>query len=268
MPFTNVSLTILNSCPLTENETVVACLKCLASGTYQGQNEFPPQNVKHSTLARATNQRTNHIQYKPKVMSKPKNWPEPFPYLRAPLHAKSLSSEQVQALRRRPSNDVPTVAAGSAESQTPCSLVKIQAINDATHPAHGQFGLFAARDLKAGTLIMPYLGRVHAGSASSSESDYDLWLDREADVAVDAAEEGNEGRFVNDYRGIKDRPNAEFATVWCERWGQLCVGVWVLKTGKKKDKGKGGIKKGEEILVSYGKGFWGERKTEEEQETL
>jgi hypothetical protein len=39
------------------------------------------------------------------------------------------------------------------------------------------------------------------------------------------------------------------------------VGVWVLGGGKKR---KGvGIKKGEEILVSYGKGFWGERKTEE-----
>lgn len=39
------------------------------------------------------------------------------------------------------------------------------------------------------------------------------------------------------------------------------MGVWVLGGGKKK---KGvGIKKGEEILVSYGKGFWGERKAEE-----
>jgi hypothetical protein len=39
------------------------------------------------------------------------------------------------------------------------------------------------------------------------------------------------------------------------------VGVWVLGGGKKK---KGvGIKKGEEILVSYGKGFWGERRADE-----
>lgn len=81
------------------------------------------------------------------------------------------------------------------------------------------------------------------------------------DAAVDAASEGNEGRFVNDFRGVGDRANAEFRTVWCERWGEHCVGVWVLGGGKKR---KGvGIKKGEEILVSYGKGFWGERKAEE-----
>lgn len=35
------------------------------------------------------------------------------------------------------------------------------------------------------------------------------------------------------------------------------MGVWVLPAGKS-GKGKG-IKKGDEILVSYGRGFWGAR---------
>lgn len=95
---------------------------------------------------------------------------------------------------------------------------------------------------------------------SLEESDYDLWIDKEADVAVDAAGEGNEGRFVNDYRGVRERSNAVFGMGWCERWGEVCVGVWVSgKEGRMKNGKKDGIRKGEEILVSYGKGFWEER---------
>lgn len=114
--------------------------------------------------------------------------------------------------------------------------------------------------------MLAYLGRVHTSASTDPASDYDIWLDHEADVAVDAAREGNEARFVNDFRGVAERANAEFRTVWCERWGQLCVGVWVIGGGGKKKgggvAGGGGIKKGEEILVSYGKGFWDGRKQE------
>ena len=53
-------------------------------------------------------------------------------------------------------------------------------------------------------------------------------------------------------------PNAEFRDVWDERGGrgsggERGVGVWVLRRGK----GRKGIRRGEEVLVSYGKGFWG-----------
>ncbi|PNY28086.1 Uncharacterized protein TCAP_01995 [Tolypocladium capitatum] len=188
-------------------------------------------------------------------MSKPKNWPDSFPYLKSPLHARDLTPEQLQALRTPPAS---VAVIHAASTLTPSPNVKIQPIRDASHPAHGQFGLFAAQDLRPGAFILAYLGRVHAGLASEAESDYDLWLDREADVAVDAAREGNEGRFVNDYRGVRERANAVFGTAWCERWGEVCVGVWVVG-GKSAGKG---IRKGEEILVSYGKGFWGERRRE------
>jgi nuclear pore complex protein Nup98-Nup96 len=195
------------------------------------------------------------------VMSKPKNWPDGFPYLKAPLHDKSLTPAHIQALKYKPSASSGIPIIPSPATTAPYNLAKIQPISDPSHPANGQRGLFAAQNLAPGSFILAYLGRVHSGSASSTESDYDLWLDRELDAAVDAASEGNEGRFVNDFRGVGERANAEFRTVWCERWGEICVGVWVLGGGKKK---KGvGIKKGEEILVSYGKGFWGERKVEE-----
>jgi hypothetical protein len=36
---------------------------------------------------------------------------------------------------------------------------------------------------------------------------------------------------------------------------------WVLAEGRS-GKGRGGVKKGDEILVSYGRGFWGARKTD------
>lgn len=74
---------------------------------------------------------------------------------------------------------------------------------------------------------------------------------------------GNEARFVNDYRGIRgEGPNAEFREVLFGS-GERGMGVWVMGTGKKGGKGKAGIKKGEEIVVSYGRGFWKARVDEE-----
>ncbi|PFH58901.1 hypothetical protein XA68_13068 [Ophiocordyceps unilateralis] len=192
-------------------------------------------------------------------MSRPKNWPNQLPYLNSPLLSKGLSIAQLEVLRTT-SSSLPFITASS--TVTPSPRVRIQRIRDVGHPANGQCGLFAAQNLKPGTFILAYLGRVHGGSPSSSlaDSDYDLWLDKEADLAVDAVAEGNEGRFVNDYRGVSQRANAEFAPAFCERWGQVCVGIWV--TGGKSGKG---IKRGEEILVNYGKGFWQERKDGESE---
>ncbi|KAL6890745.1 hypothetical protein GGI43DRAFT_217628 [Trichoderma evansii] len=200
-------------------------------------------------------------------MSKPKNWPISVPYLKAPLHGKDISPTQIQFLRTKPL-DLPSVPASSPATETPCPHVKIQAIQDSSHPAYGQHGLFATRNIAPGELILMYLGRLHGQGTTSKESDYDLWLDREMDVAVDAAGEGNEARFANDYRGVGgvERANAQFGNVWGERWGEICVGVWALGGGKKsksknvKKSDGGGIKKGEEILVSYGRGFWEERR--------
>ena len=95
------------------------------------------------------------------------------------------------------------------------------------------------------------------------DSDYDLSLLRlsasdprnpfpglHVSIGVDAAQCGNAARFVNDYRGIGSAPNAEFRQGKGEG-GELRMELWSLK---------GGIPKGEEILVSYGKGWWGARR--------
>ncbi|KAG6012441.1 hypothetical protein E4U54_007536 [Claviceps lovelessii] len=185
-------------------------------------------------------------------MSTPKHWPPSLPYLQAPLHD-GLTPAQLRTLRQKPPPGLPmSIIPASETGIIPPRHVRIQPITQPAHPAHGQHGLFAARHLPPGSFILAYLGRVHGSATTDPTSDYDLWLDKEADLAVDAARGGNEGRYVNDFRGVRERANAVFGTGWSERWGEVCVGVWVVG-------GKTGIRKGDEIVVSYGKGFWGQR---------
>lgn len=106
----------------------------------------------------------------------------------------------------------------------------------------GQLGLFAAKKIPPRTYLLDYLGQVHCDDRPSS--DYDLSLYRTPDglvsVGVDASVMGNEGRFVNDYRGIRVRPNAQFEERHVDN-RELRMTIWA---------GSEGIKKGEEILVS------------------
>ncbi|KAI1301042.1 hypothetical protein F5Y03DRAFT_218147 [Xylaria venustula] len=200
--------------------------------------------------------------------SAPKNWPSSIPYLSQPSFAPHTTKTQHESLRARPPDLTAVIPANFPRG--PCPLVRITPINNPAHPAHGQSGLFAARHLEPGTLILPYYGIVHSAlpphSLGHEKSDYDLWLSREADVAVDAAKAGNEARFVNDYRGVRERPNAEFKQCWDLRSGQQCMAVFVLPSGKNAPAkaGASGIAKGTEILVSYGKGFWSKRREEHE----
>lgn len=123
-------------------------------------------------------------------------------------------------------------------------------------------------------MIVPYLGVLHVTMTpidsgetpvhdEHSNSDYDLSLLRlsasdvrnpfpnyHISIGVDAASCGNCARFVNDYRGVATAPNAEFRLGKGEG-GELRMEIWSLKLG---------IPKGEEVLVSYGKGWWGARK--------
>lgn len=119
-------------------------------------------------------------------------------------------------------------------------------------------------------------GTLISSTEGHDKSDYDLSLDRDLGLAIDAAKMGNESRFINDYRGIADRPNAEFRDVIVKRTGgakERGVGV-IVKAAKKDKKGKvgkgkgdgAGIGKGEEVLVSYGRGFWSVRRVEADVE--
>lgn len=203
---------------------------------------------------------------RPPALVLPKNWPAHITYLRIPNYSKHLTDEQLDVLRQPPADESSTIVAANI-ARGPSLTVRITAITDAAHPANGEAGLFAVRDLKPGQLIVQYVGELHSTSsasdvASHALSDYDLWIDKDAGLAVDARRAGNEARFVNDYRGVADRPNAEFREIWDASRRERGIAVFVLPEAKAKKgsrKTSSGIKKGAEILVSYGKGFWASR---------
>ncbi|KAL7268763.1 hypothetical protein RUND412_008601 [Rhizina undulata] len=175
--------------------------------------------------------------------STPSNWPSEIQYLHRPVLSKSLPASTLTALSFSPTTP--------RSSLSP--LVRIRRITDVNHPANKQFGLFAAKNLPAKSWVLDYLGYVHDDSDSDESSDYDLCLDRELGVGVDAKRMGNEARMVNDYRGVPvfERPNVVFETRRVGgNDGEVRMGLWV---GVKE------IKKGTELCVSYGKGFWVQR---------
>lgn len=192
----------------------------------------------------------------------PKSWPAGVMYLRAPRYSASLTRQHLDAIQRPASESPPAV---QPLVERPCPNVRIVPITDVQHPAHAQCGLFAARALPPNTLILYYLGLVHGPEDADPESDYDLCLEREHDIGVDATSCGNEARFINDYRGITSSgPNAEFRDCWVHAPSakglvlERRIGIYVLAAGKS-GKRATGIAKNEEILVSYGKGFWANR---------
>ncbi|KAI1770353.1 hypothetical protein F4818DRAFT_433223 [Hypoxylon cercidicola] len=197
----------------------------------------------------------------------PKGWPAGIPYLAQPSFAPHITKSQYQVTKTRPlglDTEIPRDF-----PKGPSSLVRIVPICDPSHPANGQAGLFATKQLPPSSLILPYYGVVHSSvpphNVAHELSDYDLWLDHDAGLAVDAERAGNEARFVNDFRGIAIRPNCEFRECWDSRRGERCMAVFVQPAGKNANKkAAAGIGKGEELLVSYGKGFWSKRQEDED----
>ncbi|KAF2711436.1 hypothetical protein K504DRAFT_475292 [Pleomassaria siparia CBS 279.74] len=189
----------------------------------------------------------------------PKDWPQGTVYLRAPYYSKKLADEALKALVFL-KTDLPTPEE-ARQTNPPYANVNITKIVNPIHPAKGQYGLFASQHLPPGSFLLPYLGYVHDKNDLDPTSDYDLSLDRDLGVGVDASRIGNEARFINDYRRVADAPNAEFRDMFVDIGNgkvEKRMGVFVLGAGKSGKRSKG-ISRGSEILVSYGKGFWAER---------
>ncbi len=176
----------------------------------------------------------------------PQNWPASLVYLRQPVFSKAIDKSTTSRL------------SSGKPLKTAVSVTKIKMIESASHPANGQHGLFAAIDLAPNSFILDYVGFYHLPTPEDSDasSDYDLSL-RHDDLylGIDAAKMGNEARMINDYRGVKEAANARFDS-YVNEDGEVKMGVFAMGSGKKGGKG---IKKGEEICVSYGKGYWKER---------
>jgi len=259
----------------------------------------------------------------------PVNWPKAIPYLAQPQLSPSIDIQILRVLNTPTASTSAWPKIPLSDTTCPNPNVRIEEITDTFHPAHGQSGLFALRHFHPDELVVLYLGKLqvdeHDGSDKLDKSDYCVSFDREVrcqagrvvSISIDAAEMGNEGRFVNDYRGVPSRsqghngqrgtgkagpsrkkgkattlvegPNAEFRDCWVQveaaviseakempsesggprqrhatprrpRWERR-LGVFVLGPGKS-GKRKKGIQSGEEILVSYGRSFWSERKNE------
>ncbi|KAJ7785955.1 hypothetical protein B0H16DRAFT_1488678 [Mycena metata] len=174
----------------------------------------------------------------------PHNWPKNIRYITTCSFHTSVPPGTVSFLTE---GSAAKTATTNRPSPADGSAVAIRRISDSTHPACGQLGLFAARKIKEKTIIVDYIGEIHCDERP--ESDYDLSLFRSSDlsVGIDASVMGNEGRFVNDYRNIpgQEKPNAAFVD---ERLasGELRIRIVSSRI----------IRKGEEVLVSYGKAWW------------
>lgn len=174
-------------------------------------------------------------------MSKPKNWPvdgvvfisetewkdRPIKYSQPEFKYKEIEKTDITP---------------SAISKA----VKIQKINDPNHPVYPYYGLEAAQSIPAKSYILDYRGIVKDRAKESKTSDYILHFDEE--YSIDAEFRGNEGRFINDFRGVQDRPNVCFKLY---RTKNNIVSMGVFSIGK--------IRKGQELVVTYGKYFWTER---------
>lgn len=186
----------------------------------------------------------------------PTNWPSAITFLTRSRLDRTFPADELcylfDDLQTRPYR--PTASPASP-------LVRSKRIADAAHPANGQFGLFAARRLEPRTRVEAYIGVIKSRSRwmdepeVPSDSDYELSLvkklvdvdgrQRLVDISVDAQTSGNLARLTNDYRGIGSRPNVEFRQV-VTPGGMLGMEIWTLERE---------VKRGDELLLSYGKGY-------------
>ncbi|KAJ3101449.1 hypothetical protein HDU96_009978 [Phlyctochytrium bullatum] len=152
--------------------------------------------------------------------------------------------------------------------------VSVRKITDPSHPCHGAWGLFVptspthrwppcacepspptpAPAIPKHSHILDYAGHVVSDADADADSDYLLHL--VADLSVDAARAGNEGRCANDFRNVPvgggrvaSRPNACFDAYVDRATGEVRVGLFALR----------GLVAGEEVLVTYGSGYWKSR---------
>jgi len=246
---------------------------CRSHAAHASEEPLRSSLTNNSRLARSTDHNQTQRVFasstrempKPAAAAVPKGWDVHVAYLHAPSYSNKLNSDKVCALILAKPDLGPD--AQVYKTNGPYTNVKITPVSHAAHPAHGQHALYANQQLAPDSFILPYLGYVHDQSDLNPTSDYDLSLDRELGIGVDASTMGNEARFINDYRGVSAAPNAEFRDIHVDIGNgkvEKRVGVFVLSAGKSGKRAKG-IGRGQEILVSYGKGFWTERQTAEEQ---
>lgn len=112
-------------------------------------------------------------------------WPADVVYLQRQLYHPSVPSEVLSYLNGKTfprSGELSVVASQCSSSRNVPNYVVVRTINDTTHPAFGQYGLYAYRKIPPFVKILDYLGEVHADERPAS--DYDLSLYRLQDGTV------------------------------------------------------------------------------------
>lgn len=100
------------------------------------------------------------------------SWPSNVIHLSQPLLSPYLTQEQREWLLKKPQPcDIPVLKLSSDTTEINANITVVT-IEDIKHPANGQFGLFAARNLDPEELVIPYLGYVHS-STESEQSTHD-----------------------------------------------------------------------------------------------
>lgn len=120
-------------------------------------------------------------------------------------------------------------------------------IRDEDHPAYNQNGLCAAVDLTFGAWVLDYGGIVTPKSEQDATSEYACEFGKKGELTLDSTAWGTEARFINDYRNTGRAQNVDFH-LRRDRRGELRQGVYVSA--------KQGVRAGDELLISYGQGFW------------
>ena len=171
------------------------------------------------------------------VPGPPKNWPEVAPGV---TFCSVLTGRGVRA-----------------DDMLRSLLVEIRSIKDYRHPCFGQHGVFLTRDVPRDAIVCVYGGQLKDANEPNS-SDYVVGLDksflggRGEELDVDAAEYGNEARFINHSgKGARRIPgtkghNCMMVQYFCPLTGMKIIAIETMTS----------LKAGTELTLDYGEAYW------------
>ena len=111
------------------------------------------------------------------------------------------------------------------------------------HLLKGEFGLIATKKWEKFNIVGEYTGIISLDDKDVKYTAYLSLIDNDS-LGIDAKYCGNEMRFINDYRNLRDRPNVRLEIVYIDKKPKVLV--IVLED----------IDENEELLLDYGEGYW------------
>ena len=176
-------------------------------------------------------------------MSLPRNWPPGFRYAPTSVY-EDVSAHFFRHLLVSPDPASQNRIAPCIEERRVHPLLSIQKI-EKPHPLAGQFGVFAQGKIPAGAELGEYAGIVSFGQRKEKRPFKGVHCWRvpfgQAVFHVASDEVANELAFINDFRGLQERPNVR--TTWILHRGSYYFGFETIRE----------IEPMEELLVDYGK---------------